>query len=172
MYCLPFSLHDCMWGHTGTPDFGFQRYRDIFSSCAEVKAELYLLMPAEDSAFLVSIRNDFKSHAATAAELDQKWSGIMLYCFFVLGCTRLGTAVSSKIKSHDSLPRAGFSEARGSQNRQNTLVERRKDKCEGPKGIKHEDFFFLWETFLLKRGHIITKISLLYQHVIYYAQVS
>lgn len=108
------------------------------TSCAEVKAELCLLISAEDSAFLVSVRKDFRSHAATVAESDQKLSGIMLYCFFVLGCTRLGTAVSSKIKSHDSPPRAGFSEARGSPNRQKTLVEGRKDKCKGPKELKHE----------------------------------
>lgn len=112
------------------------------TSCAEVKAELCLLISAEDSAFLVSIRNDFKSRAATVAELDQKASGIMLYCFSVLGCMCLGTAVSSKIKPHDSIPRAGFSGTRGSQNRQNTLVEGRKDKCKGPKGLKQEHFSF------------------------------
>jgi len=108
------------------------------TSCAEVKAELCLLILAEDSAFSVSIRSYFKSPAATVAELDQRCSGIMLYCYFVLGCTHLATAVSSKINPHDSLPRAGFLEARESQNRQNTLVEGRKDKYKGPNRLKHE----------------------------------
>lgn len=128
------------------------------TSCAEVKAELCLLVSAENSAFLVSIRNGFKSYAATAAEPDQRWSGIMLCCFFVLGSTCLGTVVSSKIKPHDSLPRAAFSEATGSQNRQNTLAEGRRDKCEGPKGLKHERFsyfvlFSLREISVTKGAH-------------------
>lgn len=105
------------------------------ASCAEVRAELRLLLSAEDSAFLVSRTDCFKSCAATAAELDQKWSGIMLNCFFVLGCTCLGPAVASKTKLHESLPRAGFSEARGSPNRQNTPVKGRQDECNGPKGL-------------------------------------
>lgn len=93
-------LQGCVWGHTGTPGFGCQGYPDTFSSCAGVKAELCLLTSAEDSAFMVSMRSCFKSHAATAAEADQKWSGLMLCWFFVLGCRNLGTGVSN-----NSLPR-------------------------------------------------------------------
>lgn len=103
---------------------------------------------------LVSIRHDFKSHAATVADPDQNPSGIMLYCCLVWGCTCLGPLVSSKIKPHDSLPRAGFSEARESQ----SLVERRKDKCKGPKGMKHEHFFrFLFVRFFFSLREISVK---------------
>lgn len=85
---------------------------------------------------LVSVRHDFKSHAATVAEPDQNPSGIMFYRWFVCCCTRLGPLVSSKINPHDSLPTAGFSEARETQS-----LKRGKDECNDPKGMKHERVF-------------------------------
>lgn len=69
-----------MWGHTGTG--GSRAVQTHFHlTSAGAKAELGLLSSAEASAFIVSIRNYFKSHAAAAAGADHKWSGIMLCCF-------------------------------------------------------------------------------------------
>lgn len=147
----------CLWGHTGTCDFRAVETHFHLTSCAGVKAELCLLTSAEDSAFMVSIRNYFKSHAAAAAEADQKWSGIMLCCFFVLGCTGLGAGVSNK----RNLPLT-FSLELDFQRQENPKTDKTLWWREGKINVRAQRvwninvflflFFFLWREISVRKS--------------------